>query len=58
MLVGQTEGPLRNEFVPYFERTWIGSVAVPPMFPRELWNVRQRTIDNEPRTNNNLGKMV
>ncbi len=43
-------------FVAYFEETWIGSAARPALFPPALWNVRDRVLQDEPKTNNNLGK--
>ena len=51
----------------YFERTYIGSYRAaeghgiqlnirrqPPRFPHALWNVRGRTLADEPRTTNSL----
>ncbi len=43
-------------FAEYFQTTWLGTIGRPAMFPRELWNVYERTLADEPRTNNNLGK--
>ncbi len=42
-------------FADYVKRTWIGTNVTPPLFPPALWNVRDRTIQNEPRTNNSVG---
>ncbi len=39
----------------YFEPIWIGTNVRPPLYPMALWNVRDRTIQEEPRTKNNLG---
>ncbi len=46
------------EFAAYFERTWLGTVGRPALFPPELWNMRTRTLENDPRTNNGVGKWV
>ena len=48
------------EFVAYFESTYIGILRGRganqrrdrPSFPVEMWNVRARTLDDMPRTNN------
>ena len=37
-----------EDFAAYIEETWVGSVARPAHFRPELWNVRQRTLDDEP----------
>ena len=47
------------EIANYFEDTYIGRLnrrghRQTPMFPLELWNVHQRTIDDEDRTNNQI----
>lgn len=50
------------EFVTYFEVTYIGAERgprnnrqrVPGLFPISLWNVHQRTLNDEPRTNNSI----
>jgi len=41
--------------VEYFERTYIGTHVVSPMFPIKFWNVHERTLDNSPRTSNFVG---
>ena len=43
----------------YFEDTWIGRPVCrgprrAPLFPINLWNVCQRTVNGERRTNNNI----
>ncbi len=49
-----------SEFITYFERTYIGIVRgrgsrrrrEEPIFPVEIWNVHNRTLNGLPRTNN------
>lgn len=43
----------------YFEKTWIGTPQLngqrtEPVFPLTCWNVRQRTLDGDMRTNNSV----
>jgi len=48
------------EFITYFEGAYIGIQRgrgerrrrVEPLFPIEVWNVRERTLNDQPRTNN------
>ncbi len=48
------------ELISYFEGTYIGIQRgrgerrrrVEPLFPTEVWNVRERTLNDQPRTNN------
>jgi hypothetical protein len=36
----------------YFETHYIGTLSHPPKFPIKLWNVRDRLLNNIPRTSN------
>jgi len=48
-------GVLRDDydkFKDYVHSTYIGSVFSPPLFHIKFWNVHQRVINNQPRTNN------
>ncbi len=48
------------EFISYVEGTYIliqrgrdeRRRRVEPLFPTEMWNVRERTLNDQPRTNN------
>ncbi len=48
------------EFISYFEGTYIliqrgrdeRRRRAEPLFPTEMWNVRERTLNDQPRTNN------
>ena len=47
------------DFISYMENTWIGRRArkgryYPPRFEKEIWNVRERTLQGIPRTQNPL----
>ncbi len=46
---------LQGQYLEYFESTWIGTPARAAVFQPALWNMYQRTIQDQPRTNNNLG---
>ncbi|KAF7637780.1 MULE domain-containing protein [Meloidogyne graminicola] len=39
-------------FIVYMERTWIGSELIPARFPISMWNNRNITLDQMPRTTN------
>ena len=53
---------LPQELVSYFEACYIGCQRgrgnrrrrIAPLFPMHIWNLRERTLQNQPRTNNNL----
>ena len=40
------------EFGSYFERTWVGSSTVVPLFDRMLWNQYDAVLAGLPRSNN------
>lgn len=53
--------PLLEEFVSYFEQVYIGRHTTTrhrtrrtPRYPAHIWNVRERTVEGLPRTNNRL----
>ena len=50
--------PDAQEFLDYFEDTWIGSIRRgahrEPQFPISLWNCREATLHGEPRTTNSV----
>ena len=39
-------------FIFYMERTWIGTNLIPPRFPISMWNNKNITLDQMPRTTN------
>ena len=41
-----------NEFASYFERTWIGTPTVEPIFDKYLWNMYDSVLAGLPRSNN------
>jgi hypothetical protein len=41
-----------QDFLEYYERTWIGRPGRRPLFPREMWNCRESTLLDLPRTTN------
>lgn len=48
-----------QNLINYFEATYIGrtdraGIRRPPMFPKELWNVYDITLQGLPRTNNHI----
>ena len=48
-----------QEVVDYFETTWIGrqppiGERLPPTYPIALWNLYERTLNGEARTNNSV----
>ena len=53
---------ISQEFITYFETTYIGSVRgrgrqrrqTDPLFSKELWNVHEQVENDLPRTNNSL----
>jgi hypothetical protein len=40
------------DFLDYFERTWIGRPGRPPLFNTAMWNARNATLIDLPRTTN------
>ena len=59
-LITQDPGfnPVLAPLAAYIQATWIGTVGRPALFPINLWNIRERTLQGEPRTNNNLGEFI
>ena len=43
-----------DNFVLYFERTWVGSTTRRPSYPIERWNQRDRILQELMTTNNNI----
>jgi hypothetical protein len=49
---GRTEP--HEQFVRYMEETWIGARRITPRFPMEMWNCKEITELDMPRTTNSL----
>ena len=59
LISGANFDPRMEEVVEYFENTWLGRQSAlgsrqEPIFPVELWNMYERSKNNEHRTNNHI----